>query len=186
MNGCKRPIFTRCLGLLIPARQPANPPRVTLQPTAPPSRAVVANAAVIWAVSAFVGICCVTISAPGCASAPPASRGSLISDNPGEVLYAVRRAGAADNASPRTIRQLVELLEHDDPAVRMMTINALERLTGRTDRYGYDPYADPATRGPAVARWVAAARAMDFEGDWSPSDSPVAVHDRESSPSPDE
>ena len=77
---------------------------------------------------------------------PPASRGGFDSDNPASKLYAIRNATHSD------IPQLVEQLESDDPAVRMMTIAALDRLTG--ERMGYNPYASPLDRRESVDRWV--------------------------------
>jgi len=93
------------------------------------------------------------------ACAPAASRGGMDSDNPAAKLYAIRDAGLSGDV--RYVPRLVEELEHDDPAVRMMAINALQRLTG--ERLGYNPYASTAQRRPAVEAWVAAVREGRFD-----------------------
>ena len=90
---------------------------------------------------------------------PPASRGGFDSDNPASKLYAIRKATHDD------IPELVEQLESDDPAVRMMTITALDRLTG--ERMGYNPYASSSDRRESVDRWVQAVAAGGFEPDAS-------------------
>lgn len=51
----------------------------------------------------------------------------------------------------RAVRQLVEDLDNDDPAVRMFAIAGLRRLTGQ--EFGYDYSDDEEERKPAVARW---------------------------------
>ena len=59
----------------------------------------------------------------------------------------VIRSGDASQA-----RELIIMLESSDPAVRLIAIRGLERLTGET--FGYD-YADPAPkREVAINRWV--------------------------------
>ncbi len=88
----------------------------------------------------------------GCA--PAANQGGFDSDNPAAKLYAIRQAGQSGDV--RYVPRLVEELESDDPAVRMMAIHALEQLTGQ--RLGYNPYAAEAQRKPAVDAWVRAAR----------------------------
>jgi len=64
-------------------------------------------------------------------------------------LYAIERA--AREGDTTQIRNIIEQLESDDPAVRMLAIGALERLTDRTYGYRHD---DPALhRRAAVHRW---------------------------------
>ncbi|HRJ50541.1 MAG TPA: HEAT repeat domain-containing protein, partial [Phycisphaerales bacterium] len=46
---------------------------------------------------------------------------------------------------------IVPLLESDDPAVRMVAIRSLERITGQT--LGYDHSADEPERRAAAERW---------------------------------
>lgn len=98
-----------------------------------------------------------TVLLAGCG--PKASDGGFDSDNPAAKLYAIRQAGESKDLS--NVPRLVELLDHDDPAVRMMTIKALDRLTG--ERMGYNPYHSPQARYEAIARWEASVR----EGRWA-------------------
>ncbi|MBW7905864.1 MAG: HEAT repeat domain-containing protein [Phycisphaerae bacterium] len=88
----------------------------------------------------------------GCTAADP--RAQLSS------RYAPDRAGAivrlAERGDREAIHALVDLLEDDDPAVRMYAILALERLTGETRGYRY--YDSEARRAPAVQRWRTALR----------------------------
>jgi len=62
---------------------------------------------------------------------------------------AVRAAARGDRSA---IRDLVRLLDSDDPATRLIAINALERLTGTT--LGYDHAASEPARRESVARWI--------------------------------
>lgn len=86
----------------------------------------------------------------GCA--PPASQGGFGSDNPASLLYAIHRAGREGDR--HAVKHLVQALEHDDPAVRMMAIHALDLLTGH--RLGYNPYAPALERQKMVEKWVGA------------------------------
>lgn len=95
----------------------------------------------------------------GCA--PPASRGNFESEDPASLLYAIGRAGRRQDRS--AIGHLVQALEHDDPAVRMMAINALERLNG--ERLGYNPYSSQRLRHEMVKVWVEAVNQGRFETD---------------------
>jgi len=97
------------------------------------------------AIPALVMIC---LLATAC-SAPSARHGGFESDNPATLLYAIQEAGESRDES--SIPNLVESLENDDPAVRMMAIVALEEITGQ--RLGYQPYASSVARAPAVSRW---------------------------------
>lgn len=64
-------------------------------------------------------------------------------------MYAIERTARSGDSSEA--RRLVEQLDSDDPAVRMMAIGALERLTGTT--HGYRHYDPPLERRAAIARW---------------------------------
>jgi HEAT repeat protein len=89
------------------------------------------------------------------ACAPPASRGGFDSPDPAAKLYAIERAmRRGDRAA---VPQLVEQLDSDDPAVRLLAISALERLTGQT--YGYRHDDPPWQRQDAIRRWVEAVSA---------------------------
>jgi len=65
-------------------------------------------------------------------------------------IAAIEQALCSRDAS-RT-PQIVEQLDSDDRAVRLMAISALEILTGRTYGYHYDD--PPSLRGQAIERWV--------------------------------
>lgn len=60
----------------------------------------------------------------------------------------VEAARAGDRAA---VRSLIEQLDSDDAAVRLVAIEALHRATGET--HGYRQYDPPAERRAAVARW---------------------------------
>ncbi len=75
---------------------------------------------------------------------------------------------AADSQDPTQLPLLVEALADDDAAVRFFAIEALERRTGQA--HGYAPYAPPAERAQAVARWRAA---LDAQAPDSPLPSTV-------------
>lgn len=93
----------------------------------------------------------------GCAP-PPVSEGGFDAADPASKSYAIERA-AADRDRAR-IPQLVEQLRSDDPLVRMMAIETLERLTGRT--MGYRHFDPEAARAAAIRRWVAAVESGEF------------------------
>jgi hypothetical protein len=93
----------------------------------------------------------------GCS--PATDRGGFHSDNPGTKLYAIRDAGRSRDGA--AVRDLVEQLDHDDPAVRMLAIQALQRITGT--RLGYNPYSQPADREQAIERWKQAVRSGRYE-----------------------
>lgn len=104
----------------------------------------------------------VLLSSTGCQlGGPRATDGGFDSENPGAILYAIHQAGEARDKS--AVLPLIELLEHDDPAVRLFSINALERITGREDRFGYDPYASEYQRRKSIDQWVAWAQEKNGE-----------------------
>ena len=93
----------------------------------------------------------------GCAAPPRSDAGGFDSDNPAALQHAIRQAGADRDES--AVPRLIELLNHDDPVVRMLAIGALERITGREDRFGYEWQAEsPAARRAAIDRWERACR----------------------------
>jgi HEAT repeat protein len=93
------------------------------------------------------------IALPGCG--PSATEGGFDSANPAARMYAIEQAARSGDQS--AIRNLIEELDSDDPAVRMLAISTLERLTGET--YGYRQYDSVMQRREAIARWVAADEA---------------------------
>jgi len=91
------------------------------------------------------------LAAPACtASLDPAGTG-FDSGNPSDRLAAIGDAARAGDSSPEALRPLVEQLDCEDAAVRLMAIATLERLTGETFGYGH---ADPSIlREQAIRRW---------------------------------
>lgn len=92
------------------------------------------------------------------ACTPPASEGGFDSDNPASKLYAIRRAADHDDRS--AIPKIVEQLDSDDPAVRLMAIEALERLTGT--KLDYNPYGSDEARLPSIEAWERAVKEGRF------------------------
>ena len=80
----------------------------------------------------------------------PAITPDFDSPEPAARNAAAVRAAAADDKT--SIRDLVRLLDSDDPATRLIAINALERLTGTT--LGYDHAAPEPERRAGAARWA--------------------------------
>lgn len=107
-----------------------------------------------WGLGAVVLIG--TAWATGCG--PRAGAGGFESDNPAARLYAIQQAAAARDRA--AVPQLVEELDSDDPAVRVWAIHALESITG--ERLGYNPYASPEARRPAIEAWTEAVRQQRF------------------------
>jgi len=90
---------------------------------------------------------------------PPARLGQFNSPDPAAKLYAIHRAGEQQDQS--TIRNLIEQLESSDAVVRMMAIQALQRITGT--RHGYNPYGTQLQRQAALERWTQAVRDGKFD-----------------------
>lgn len=85
---------------------------------------------------------------------PSATEAHFDSANPAARLYAIERAARTGDITAAA--NIVEQLDSDDPAVRLLAIAALERLTGET--YGYRHYDPPHLRRPAIRRWVEAVQ----------------------------
>jgi len=78
-------------------------------------------------------------------------RAAIQSADPNERILAIRAAGKAKDK--QAVPLLVDRLEDEDEAVRFFAILALDRITGRHERFGYD-YAKPAReRAKAVEQW---------------------------------
>ncbi len=99
---------------------------------------------------AALGLTWFAAVATSCATSSLA--GGLDSPVPAARLRAIEQARAGGDRSPATLRRLIEQLDSDDAAVRLVAITALEELTGETYGYRHD---DPvAARRAAVARWL--------------------------------
>lgn len=83
----------------------------------------------------------------GSCARPP---GGFDSPEPASRLYAVTEAARTEDRS--SIPSLIALLDSDDPAVRLYSIQALQKLTGQT--LGYDHAAPEWERKAAVDRWI--------------------------------
>lgn len=79
-------------------------------------------------------------------------RGGFLPLTPDERISTAREAVAENDLG--VIPDLIEGLESDDPAVRLMSVEALRRLTGR--RFDYDPYAPSWVRRKSVEAWMEA------------------------------
>jgi HEAT repeat protein len=58
---------------------------------------------------------------------------------------------AAQHKDAAAVPDLVRMLDSDDPATRLLAIDALERITG--DRKGFEPSAPEYERRKATDRW---------------------------------
>ncbi|MCW5758011.1 MAG: hypothetical protein KIT54_12310 [Phycisphaeraceae bacterium] len=82
----------------------------------------------------------------GCSADMPASFDAPDAGSRLRAVVAGARAPQMDD-----LRGMVQALDSDDPALRMLAIAALVRTTG--ERFGYDPWADTGERRLAVGRW---------------------------------
>jgi len=88
--------------------------------------------------------------------APPAITGGFDSPHPSARLFATRRAAGETDPAKASIALpgLIRNLDSDDPAVRLVSIQALEELTGET--LGYRHFDPEWIRAAAVRRWAEA------------------------------
>ena len=94
---------------------------------------------------------CSPLALPACSQ--PALRADADSRLPSERALAAAMARSDERV---TNAKLVELLESQDPAVRLLAIDALKRRTGETLGYHFaDP---PIQRALAVERWASRVR----------------------------
>ncbi len=94
-------------------------------------------------------VCCLLPAMMLVACGPSAIDGGFDSANPAARMYAIEHAARQGDTS--AIKQIVEQLDSDDPAVRFIAIGALKRLTGET--LGYDHAAPLEQRELAIKRW---------------------------------
>jgi HEAT repeat protein len=85
----------------------------------------------------------------GCAN--PDTAVGFHEQNPAARIRAIRQAAATGDRS--AIPDLIDLLESDDPAERVLSIRTLQGMTGQT--LGYDHSAPLEERREAVRRWSA-------------------------------
>jgi hypothetical protein len=91
----------------------------------------------------------IVLAAELSACAPPVSRGGFDAPDPASKIYAIETAMRSQDR--HAVPQIVEQLNNDDPAVRMLAASALEQLTGQT--LGYDYSDPPDARREAIRRW---------------------------------
>lgn len=103
----------------------------------------------------------VGVVSAGCGSAPA----GFDAADPTQRLDA--SISAAARRDPEAVPDLIRLLDSDDPAVRLVAIRALERITGLTQ--GYDYAAPEAERAQAIERWVRWVEQGRDQGQASPS-----------------
>lgn len=81
----------------------------------------------------------------------PSEKTDFDAAGPSKRLEAIVQA-SGDDADPRSLPRLVEQLDSQDPAARMLAIRALESRTGTT--LGYN-HTDPEwKRQESIERWI--------------------------------
>jgi HEAT repeat protein len=83
------------------------------------------------------------------ASCGPTIKADFNSPEPAARNAAIVKA--AESRDQHAVPDLVRMLDSDDPATRLLAINALERITGQT--LGYDFAATEFQRRAAADRW---------------------------------
>lgn len=91
------------------------------------------------------------LAAATCACAR--SRPAAVVTHPDPTVKIPAIKASVESGDMTAIRQLIEDLESDDPAVRFFAISGLERLTQETFDYQY--FVDEEERAPAVEKWKA-------------------------------
>lgn len=100
------------------------------------------------------------------ACAPPVSEGGFNAPDPASKIYAIEDAVRQNDRSE--LPYIVEQLDSDDPAVRLVAITALQRMTGKT--YGYHHYAPRREREESVRRWAVECKRLATEQDAATSE----------------
>jgi hypothetical protein len=106
----------------------------------------------------FSPVLLVVVGLAGCASSGEAE--GFDSAVPAARMDAMQSVG--DSVDPVILTRLVEQLDSEDAAVRLMAIHHLERLTNRT--YGYVYSAPVDERRAAIDRWVDAIESGELQG----------------------
>lgn len=88
----------------------------------------------------------------------PPTENSFDSPDPAAQLPAILKS--SQSLDPASIPHLVRLLTSEDPAVRLLAIDALGTITGQS--LGYRAWDPPGQRAAAIERWqrVVAERAL--------------------------
>ena len=80
---------------------------------------------------------------------PPMSEQGFDSPEPGARLYAIEKAAKENDLTK--LPELIDSLEHEDPAVRLLAAGTLRRMTGQD--LGFEASGPSAERAAAVGRW---------------------------------
>ena len=99
-------------------------------------------------------LCAIAVALAQTSCGPPAIDGGFDSANPAAKMYAIEYA--ARDGDQAAVFCIIEQLNSDDPAVRLLAIGALQRMTGQT--YGYHHYDPTWKRQEAIDQWVKAAK----------------------------
>ncbi len=89
-----------------------------------------------------------------CSCGPAMTEGGFDAASPAARSHAIEQAARTGDLD--AVPKIVEQLDADDPAIRMLAIDALHRLTGET--YGFHHYDPPHERHAAIQRWVTAVQ----------------------------
>ncbi len=93
-----------------------------------------------------------------CSCGPASTQGGFDAASPVARTLAIEQAVRAHDLS--AVPKIVEQLDADDPAIRMLAINALYRLTGET--FGFRHSDPPHDRHAAIQEWVNAVQSGIF------------------------
>lgn len=117
------------------------------------------NRASKWRAGALLGALAagVALLTPACRPGPP--REPLKDTDPVFVIPAIK--ATADDSRRKEIPRLIELLDHEDSAVRLASFQALRDLTGQTFDYEYWRAAEG--RQESVEKWRAWAQSQGYE-----------------------
>ena len=89
-----------------------------------------------------------------CSCGPAMTEGGFDAASPAARSHALEQAARTGDLD--AVPKIVEQLDADDPAIRMLAIDVLHRLTGET--YGFHHYDPPHERHAAIQRWVTAVQ----------------------------
>lgn len=111
------------------------------------------------------GLLALPVLLAGCAQPTPLDQQGFDGPDPQARLYAIQQAGETRDRT--AVPRLIDLLDSDDPAERVLALGALERVLGQ--RPAFNPYAPLPTRRPQVDALRQAYRQGTLA---SPPDSP--------------
>lgn len=122
-------------------------------------------------------ICCRLLERSPTADSVPALAAVAKQDSDFDVrLAAVRALGASD--TPSTRNALLVALEDNDPAMQLVGVESMKRLTGRDLGGDVSAYLALAKQSPAVPPAAPATPATQLLPTTGPSESPIEVADR--------